>query len=246
MDKLINIIEKDGKKLVSARELYDFLEIKKQFTQWFEQQKDWFIENQDFNQLNLKVNLAQGGSINKIDYAITIDMAKELAMMSRVEKGKQARQYFIECETKLEKVKELAVQYKAPSEDELIIAGMKALHAKAERLETQLVLSKSIIKEQAPKVQYYDEVLSSNSIFPTTIIAKELGMSAIKLNLTLKSRGILIQVSNVWVLTAKYQSFGYTKTKTYTYLDGNGNTQTSIQTVWTEKGRKFIHDSFKM
>lgn len=254
MDKLINIIEKDGKKLVSARELYDFLEVYRydekknkfvgtEFSKWCERMFEYgFAEDVDYS----LVKIGERSAHNKIDYALTINTAKEISMLQRSEKGKQARQYFIECETKLERVKELTVQYKAPSEDELIIAGMKALNAKAERLETQLQLSKSIIQEQAPKVQYHDEVLHSNSTFPTTVIAKELEMSAIELNRTLKSRGILMRVSGVWVLTAKYQNFGYTKTRTHTYTDGHGQQQTSIQTVWTEKGRKFIHDTFKM
>lgn len=97
MQELIKILTNEqGIKAVSAKELYQFLEIKSRFADWFKNRvsKYGFTENQDF--VTLSKNLESGG--REIDYALTLDTAKELAMVEGNEKGKQARQYFIECE----------------------------------------------------------------------------------------------------------------------------------------------------
>lgn len=97
------------------------------------------------------------------------------------------------------------------------------------------------LKTAAPKVEYYDDVLQSNSTYTTNQIAKELGMSAIELNRQLHHLKIQYKQSDTWLLYAKYQKSGYTKTKTHQYTDTKGMVQTSMNTVWTEKGRHFIH-----
>ena len=84
---------------VSARELHEFLEIGTRFNDWFERMINYgFEENSDFRAITQKRVTAQGNMTTYIDYEITIDMAKELSMIQRSEKGKQARQYFIQCE----------------------------------------------------------------------------------------------------------------------------------------------------
>lgn len=96
--------DENGNKIVSARELHDFLEIKKYFTQWLEtyikkDNKYGFEENIDFTRITAEVNPTN--EIPLIEYALTVDMAKELSMLSKTEKGKKARKYFIKCEKKL-------------------------------------------------------------------------------------------------------------------------------------------------
>ena len=84
---------------VSARELHEFLEIRTRFDTWFGRMIDYgFEENSDFRAIAQKRATAQGNTTTYIDYEITIDMAKEISMIQRTEKGKQARQYFIQCE----------------------------------------------------------------------------------------------------------------------------------------------------
>ena len=83
---------------VSARELHKFLEIGTRFDKWFIRMCEYgFNENDDFIRVAQKCPTL-GGTQTIIDYAITLDMAKELSMIQRSEKGKQARQYFIQCE----------------------------------------------------------------------------------------------------------------------------------------------------
>jgi len=84
---------------VNARELHVFLEVQTRFNDWIKNRVDeyGFIENQDF--ITFTENLVNGG--RRIEYALSLDMAKELSMVERNEKGKQARQYFIDCEKRL-------------------------------------------------------------------------------------------------------------------------------------------------
>lgn len=114
-----------------------------------------------------------------------------------------------------------------------------------ERLQIQNELQQEELKKQAPKVAYYNEVLQSQSTYNTNQIAKELGMSAVTLNKKLHDLGVQYKQNGTWLLYHRYQNKGYTKTQTYTFADSNGNTQTNMQTVWTEEGRLFIHDILK-
>lgn len=94
---------------------------------------------------------------------------------------------------------------------------------------------------QAPKVRYFDKVLHSASTYTTTQIAKELGMSGRELNYRLKLLGVQFRQSGTWMLTARYQKEGYTRTHTHIWQNRNGETGTAMHTVWTERGRLFIH-----
>ena len=118
--------------------------------------------------------------------------------------------------------------------------------AKAEKLllQQQNQLQSEVIKEQAPKVEYYDDVLNSTSTYTATQIAKEFGWGAETLNRKLKEKGVQYKQSGQWLLYAKYQDKGYTKTVTRQYTGTSGKIHTSQQTVWTESGRHFIHSLF--
>lgn len=229
-----------GLRVVSARELYEYLEVKKHFTQWFEQQKEWFTENVDYLAFNLKVRAGNGLS-DKIDYAISLDMAKELAMMSKVAKGKEARQYFIECERKL--------QTKAlPTTKELALMVVKAEEEKEQlafelEIKTQdLALANEVIKEQAPAVAFVEKVLQSKTTMTTTQIAKELDLTADKLYSILRNKGVVFKQSGNYMLYGKYQGKGYAETRTHQYYGSTGESRTNTYLVWTESGRKFIHE----
>lgn len=113
---LIAIREENGNQLVDARELHQFLESKQNFTNWIQNRiRDYgFVENEDFEVFNNFIKNPQGGRPSK-DYAISIDMAKELSMVERNQKGRQARRYFIEAEKQLRNaVPKLALQVELP------------------------------------------------------------------------------------------------------------------------------------
>jgi anti-repressor protein len=109
MKELIKVTQNDLGKVVSARELYEFLGIKSRFNDWVKNRiKEYgFVENQDFVAITKNLVTAQGNKSEQTEYAISLDMAKELAMVERNEKGREARQYFIACEKELKASKKV-------------------------------------------------------------------------------------------------------------------------------------------
>lgn len=116
---------------------------------------------------------------------------------------------------------------------------------KNEIAQHQLETANNTIKSQAPKVEYYNEVLQSKSDITTTVIAGQLGMSAKALNKLLHQHKIQYKVDGVWKLYSKYEGQGYTESRTHVRTDEYGNTRTDILTTWSEKGRLFIHQFVK-
>lgn len=121
---------------------------------------------------------------------------------------------------------------------------LRNLEAQSEHQAEVIELQSKELKEQAPKVAYHDGVLTSTSTYTTTQIAKEFGMGAPTLNKMLHERGIQYKLNDQWLLYSKYQNKGYTKTITRMFDNGYGDVHTSQLTVWTERGRRFIHELF--
>ncbi|MDE1506466.1 antA/AntB antirepressor family protein [Ligilactobacillus salivarius] len=100
MEELIKVTTKDDTQVVSARELYKGLEIKRRFSLWVSDNFKDFIENVDFTSVRKSTVVNNGAKRELQDYAITISMAKELCMMSHTELGKKYRKYFLDLERK--------------------------------------------------------------------------------------------------------------------------------------------------
>ncbi|MDP9800097.1 prophage antirepressor-like protein [Arcanobacterium wilhelmae] len=96
--------------------------------------------------------------------------------------------------------------------------------------------------EATPKVTYYDIVLQSPDAVPITLIAKDYGLSARKMNQLLHELGIQFKQSGVWVLYQAHAGNGYTDTKTHLVAEGR---HTRLHTYWTQKGRLFIYEQLK-
>ncbi|PSR54197.1 hypothetical protein AHMF7605_12020 [Adhaeribacter arboris] len=132
------------------------------------------------------------------------------------------------------------IRHKSPAE--IIEEGYKLALQEVTLYKEQLQLANSTIKEQAPKVEYFEKVIDSKSLIPSSVIADHFGESAQWLHKELKTRGVVWKVGGVWVLTAKYKDKGYAEIKPFPYYDTLGNLKTKNQTYWTEKGRMFIHN----
>lgn len=127
-NQLINIKVQDDKQLVSARDLHKGLGVKKRFSQWVSQNFKTFKEGSDFTSVLISTEVPNNGGFQERelkDYAITVDMAKHIAMMSRTKMGAKFRDYFIEVEKAwndpkavIERHKELT-SHKTPEEMEL-------------------------------------------------------------------------------------------------------------------------------
>lgn len=155
--ELIKITEQNGKRAVSARELHTFLEVETRFDIWCNRMFDYgFAKNIDYQHLYKNVQLPNGATRQVLDdYALTLDCAKEIAMLQRSEKGKMARQYFIECEKQL-RAKEQAHHAQIPQS---FSEALRLAAEQAEKIEAQ----QKQLQEQAPKVLFADTVIGSQS-----------------------------------------------------------------------------------
>lgn len=143
MDSLIRITEQDDQQLVSARELYVFLGVKTDFTEWCKRMFDYgFSDGVDFTPI---LGKSTGGRPS-VDYALTLDCAKEISMLQRTERGKQARQYFIEAEKRYR----LAVDARSPLDiAEIMLRQLRAQESRMSAVEAQT----ATLAEQVTEVQ---------------------------------------------------------------------------------------------
>lgn len=117
---------------------------------------------------------------------------------------------------------------------------LKQLEDQAEQQQVTIEIQTEEIKKSAPKVSYYDKHLQSVNTQTSTQAAKQIGMDAEKLHKKLKEIGIIYRQSGQWILHAPYSTWGMHSTRTQTYTRSDGSTGTSVYTVWTTKGVRFI------
>lgn len=225
---------------VRGRELHDFLEIKTAYKDWFPRMCEYgFTEGEDFNPLRIERVHDEGGRmVSRMidDHQLTIPMAKELCMIQRNERGKQARQYFLAIEAKWnspEAVMRRAVLIAQKQNDQLKAANR------------QLLAENNDLK---PDAEYARAVCVGKNCRTTTSLAKDYGLSAEKLNSILHGLKIQYKTSDgQWVLYAKYCGKGYTKNRKSTPFQhkSTGEWDTKNTTVWTEAGQRFIYEQLK-
>ena len=175
----LQTVEIDGteQQTVNARELHTFLDVGKDFSTWikdrisqfdFEENVD-FVKTQDLSS-PISGNAKSRAQV-RIEYHITLNMAKELSMVERNAKGKQARQYFIDCERKLKEVTQ------QPAIPQTLPEALRLAADLAEK--NQLLLSEQ--KANAPKVDFCDQVVADNGSMTITKAAKVIGYPPRKL-----------------------------------------------------------------
>ena len=131
---------------------------------------------------------------------------------------------------------------------DVLINALQALKAEREakeRLALECAFKAQQIAEMHPKVDYHDKVLACPDLVKVTVIAKDYGWSAIKLNQWLEAKKIQFKQGEQWILYQKYAEKGYTQSFTHTYTRPDGSTGNSMLTKWTQKGRLFIYDLLK-
>lgn len=126
-----------------------------------------------------------------------------------------------------------------------VFQELKAEREAKKALMAQNAVQAQRIAEMEPKVTYYDEVLKCKDSLPTSIIAKDYGWSAKRLNAFLHEKGVQYKLQGTWLLYSKYADKGYTKSETFPYEGSYGNTHTAINTKWTQAGRLFIYELMK-
>lgn len=233
MTELIKITEKDGKQVVSARELYLLLgHDPSNYARWSKSnivENPFAIENEDWALVVMNDELENQNVNPTKDYAINISMAKKIAMMSKTDAGNKIRDYFLECERK---VKENAIQlpnFNNPAE------AARAWALEYEEKQKALLEAKEA-KENVQRLVHDTKTYTSGEI------AKELGFrSAIELNKNLEKKGIQFKQNGTWLLYAKFADLDYTSTKQIILDNGH----ITYDRRWTGKGRDFILELLK-
>lgn len=161
---------------VNARELHSFLECGEEFAHWIKQRIEQygFVENQDFTTYR---ESSQKGR-PRIEYAISIDMGKELSMVERNTKGKEARQYFIECEKKLKQADPMEV-----------LSNPALLRQALLGYSEQVIALQKQNTEMTPKVEALDRISTANGSLCITDAAKSLQVQPKKLFQLMNQKG---------------------------------------------------------
>lgn len=233
MSELIQVAERQigdvAIQTVNARDLHAFLEVGKVFAAWIQERIEQygFIEHHDFVVFSDSGNNPKGGRPAK-EYAISLDMAKELAMVERNNKGKQARQYFIECERRAKaNVIDLTTALADPAK---LRTALLAYTEKVMVLEAK-------VQEQAPKAQFHDAVSDAINCQSVQEIAKVLGTGPNRLFKFLREEGLLMRGNLPY---QQHLDAGYFRVVEKQYNDGRGESHTYTRTLVTGRGLAYI------
>lgn len=210
---------------VNARELHTFLESKQRFSDWIKARIDKYEFTQDVDFVAIHNSMTSPPSV---EYHVTIDMAKELAMVERNAKGKEARQYFIAVEK----------AYREQQPKELTREQILVMALESERERVRLAAQ---VEVMTPKAEYYDLLIGSEELMDGEQAAKFLRTSRQKLFVFLKERGVLTKSNLPMQL---YIDKDLMRIKPTPYTDFFGNPKVSLKVVFTQKGIQYIRVMF--
>lgn len=237
--QLIKLITKGENITVSGRELHEFLEVKTEYKKWFSRMTEYgFDENLDYRRVTQKCHTL-GGIQEIVDHEIKLDMAKEIAMIQRNEKGKQARQYFIQVE-------------KFWNTPEMIMKRANdILNNRIDMLKIECFEKDKVIEEQKPKVIFADAVSTSKTSILVGELAKilrqnEIAIGPNKLFIWLRDNGYLIKRKGTdWNMpTQRSMEQGLFEIKESTHLNGDGVNVTTKTPKVTGKGQQYFINKF--
>ncbi|MED4400222.1 antA/AntB antirepressor family protein [Metabacillus fastidiosus] len=209
--------------IVSGRVLHEFLEVKTPYKQWFDRIKEYgFVENVDFTLFTQKCVSSNSSGFKVItDHALKLDTAKEISMIQRNEKGKLARQYFIEIERRWN------------SPEMIMKRAMDYLNQRVEQLMTTNLELEEQVTTMQPKADYFNRLVDRNLLTNFRDTAKEIKVK----------QNIFIQ----WLLDQRYiyrdkrnQLKPYAKyvPEFFELKEWQNNSRADTQTLITPKGRE--------
>ncbi|MBR9935987.1 phage antirepressor KilAC domain-containing protein [Oscillospiraceae bacterium Marseille-Q3528] len=227
---------------VSARELYEQLEISKRFSAWFETNSHGFVEGEDFTSVLKGTEVQNNGGIQVRelqDYNLTVDMAKHLCLMSRTEKGKQCRQYLIDLE-------------KAWNTPEQVMArALKIANRTIDSLKSDNTKLLADNERMKPKEIFADAVSASHTSILIGDLAKLICQNGVQIGQRrlfswLRDNGYLIKrKGSDWNMpTQKSIEMGLFEIKESTHVDGNGCNITTRTPKATGKAQIYFVNKF--
>lgn len=239
MDALIPINYDAEQPTVSARDLHRALGISKRFSMWFEVNSQGFVENEDFTSV-LSSTVVNNGALRELqDYKLSVDMAKHICLMSRTEKGKLIRQYFIDLE-------------KAWNTPEQVFArALKMADKTIESLKSDNAALLADNRRMKPKEVFADAVATSKTSILVGELAKILKQNGAdigqnKLFAWMREKGYLIKRkgSDYNMPTQKSMEMGLFEIKETSITKPDGSTHISKTTKVTGKGQIYFTNKF--
>lgn len=242
MNELLKINYEAEQPTVSARDLHEALEINTRFNDWFSRMAEYGFENGvDFNLLkNEKVRLEGNREVKRdiMDYQISVDMAKQICMIQRSEKGKQYRQYFID----------LGKAWNTP--EQIFARALKMADQKIEKLkETNAGLLEDV-ERMRPKEIFADAVKASTSSILIGDLAKLLRQNGVdtgqkRLFEQLRNEGYLMKTgSSRNMPKQKYVENGFFQIKETVISNPDGSVRMTKTTKVTGKGQQYFLNKY--
>lgn len=234
MNELLKINTTDSERItVSARDLYKFLEATERFNSWFDRMKQYGLtEGEDFTSVKSFTVVNNGAHKEIDDYQLTIDTAKQIAMLQRNEKGTQARKYFIQVEK----------EWNSP--ERVMARALEIAHKTIATLEIEN-------KEMKPKALFADAVASSKTSILIGQLAKILTQNGYQIGQNrlfekLRSEGFLSSRKGAdWNMPQqRYVEQGIFEIKESTHIDGNDVNITTKTVKVTGKGQQYFINKF--
>lgn len=233
MNELINVTLNDNQEpVVSARHLHWALGVKTEYRKWFGRMAEYgFEENQDFSRVTQKCP-TPGGLQTTTDHIIKLDMAKEIAMIQRTERGKQVRQYFIQVEK----------DFNSP--EKIMARALLMADKKVHKLEAQ-------IEADRPKVLFADAVSASHTSILVGDLAKLISQNGYKIGANrlfswLRDKGYLIKKRGAsWNMpTQKSMELGLFEIKETNIQHADGHISINKTSKVTGKGQQYFINKF--
>lgn len=255
----IRVEEKNGMQLVSARELYKKLELKKRFSAWVEQNFKEFEENEDFTSVLIGTEVRNNGGFQHMelqDYEITIDMAKELCMMSHSKYGKVYRKYFIEVERRWNDPQEVIKRGYAYLQNENLQLKIenKSLHnenklltADNEEMKPKAIFADAVSASDTPVlVGELAKMLKQNDVNWIVVDGKRYAMGPNNLFKWLRANGYLIsrKGTDYNMPTQRSMQLGLFKIKESSHIAGDGSIKIAKTPKVTGEGQIYFVNKF--
>jgi len=236
MQEIIKINQNEqGEARVSARELYQALEVKKsyRFNQWFDTNSKQLIEDEDYRGVVVTTQQNQYGGLQQLqDFSLTVDAAKQMALMSGTEKGREVRMYFIQVEK----------AWNSP--DQIMARALQISKAKLEHKD-------QLIAEMKPKALFADAVSASQTSILVGELAKllkqnKVDIGANRLFVWLRENGYLIRRNGTDynMPTQKSMELGLFEIKEHNHINSNGVNVTTKTPKVTGKGQQYFISKF--
>lgn len=237
MNELLKINTTDSERItVSARDLYEFLEATERFNSWFERMTQYgLVVNTDYTTVKKLTEVPNNGGVQireLDDYQLTIDTAKQIAMLQRNEKGTQARKYFIQVEN----------AWNSP--ERVMARALEIAHKTIATLELEN-------NKMKPKALFADAVASSKTSILIGQLAKILTQNGYQIGQNrlfekLRNEGFLSSRKGAdWNMPQqRFVEQGLFEIKESTHIDGNGVNVTTKTVKVTGKGQQYFINKF--